>query len=166
MHKNRKNTAAATLLILALSATRLGAAAEATNGPSRIDSLRVEYLQNPLGIDELHPRLSWQLHSSTRGVAQSAFEIRVARDETSLRAGQDLTWDSGKIASGQSIQYSYAGPALQSRQRYFWQVRVWDAQGEDLGWSAAAHWEMGLVDSTEWSASWIASGIPSDARHV
>jgi alpha-L-rhamnosidase len=162
MHKNRKNTAMAALLILALLATRLAAAAEAASGPTGIDSLRVEYSENPLGIDELHPRLSWQLRSSARGVAQSAFEIRVARDEASLRAAQDLTWDSGKIASSQSIQYNYAGPALQSRQRYFWQVRVWDAQGQDLGWSAAAHWEMGLVNSTEWSASWIASGIPSD----
>ena len=162
MQKNRQNTAVAALLILALSATGLAATEEAAGRPTGIDALRVEYLENPLGIDELHPRFSWQLHSSARGVAQSAFEIRVARDETSLRAAHDLTWDSGKIASGQSIQYSYAGPALQSRQRYFWQVRVWDAQGKDLGWSAAAHWEMGLLDSTEWSASWIASGIPSD----
>jgi alpha-L-rhamnosidase len=157
-----KTKAAVTLMILAVSATRLPAAAEAVGGTAGIDSLRVEYLENPLGIDELHPRLSWQLHSSARGAAQSAFEIRVARDETALRAGQDLAWDSGKIDSGQSIQYSYAGPALQSRQRYFWQVRVWDAQGKDLGWSAAAHWEMGLVDPGEWSAAWIASGMASD----
>ena len=152
--------AAASLLMLAWTAA--GVAAQTAGEPTGIDALRVEYLENPLGIGELHPRLSWQLHSSARGVAQSAYEIRVARDEAALRAGKDLVWDSGKVASGESIQQSYAGPALQSRQRYFWQVKAWDAQGKELGWSGVAHWEMGLLSPAEWSASWIASGIASD----
>jgi len=130
-----------------------GLAAQTAGEPTGIDALRVEYLENPLGIGELHPRLSWQLHSSARGVAQSAYEIRVARNEASLSAGEELVWDSGKLASSQSIQQSYAGPELQSRQRYFWQVKVWDAQGKDLGWSGAAHWEMGLLSPAEWSTS-------------
>ena len=39
--------------------------------------LRCEYLENPLGIDTLHPLLSWALESSARGERQTAFRIVV-----------------------------------------------------------------------------------------
>jgi alpha-L-rhamnosidase len=148
-----------------------GAAAHAT--APKIDSLRVEYAENPLGIDVLEPRMSWRLESSERGIAQGGYEIRVARSDQDVREGRDLLWDSGKIESDESIQHPYEGPALQSRQRYFWQVRVWDGQGHDLGWSAAAYWEMGLLSPQDWSASWVAapavgnsseSGVPPMLR--
>jgi alpha-L-rhamnosidase len=126
--------------------------------------LRVEYADNPIGIDVTRPRFSWQLLSSARGVAQTAYQIRVARDEKSLRDGLNLLWDSGKLLSDESIQHVYQGPSLQSRQRYYWQVRVWDEHGIDLGWSAVAHWEMGLLSPQNWTAKWIAAGAIEDTR--
>src|SRR5882672_8092943 len=53
-------------------------------------SLRAEYKTNPLGIDVRKPRLSWQLQSGARDVVQSAYQVRVAASERSLRAGRDL----------------------------------------------------------------------------
>src|ERR1700733_359417 len=129
---------------------------QAAPAQTTIDTLRVEYMDNPLGIDVLHPRFSWQLKSPARGVAQSAYQIRVARGEQALHEGVDLVWDSGKVASDQSIQQDYLGPALMSRGRYSWQVRIWDETGRDLGWSGAAHWEMGLLSPNDWTAQWIA----------
>jgi alpha-L-rhamnosidase len=133
-------------------------------GASRVEvgTLRVEYLENPLGLDVVRPRLSWQLHSSDRGTGQSAYQIRVARSEQALRTAQDLLWDSGKITSDQSIQHAYDGAPLESRHRYFWQVRVWDSRGTDLGWSAIARWEMGLLSPKDWTGSWIAAGSTED----
>jgi hypothetical protein len=49
------------------------------------------------------------MRSSGRGVAQSSYEIRVARSEQVLRAGQGLLWDSGKIV----FSYPYAAAAPQ-----------------------------------------------------
>ena len=50
----------------------IGVATTVQAAPARttIDTLRVEYMDNPLGIDVLHPRFSWQLKSPARGVAQ------------------------------------------------------------------------------------------------
>ena len=39
----------------------------------KINNLRTEYKINPVGIDVLHPRLSWELISEQRDVSQSAF---------------------------------------------------------------------------------------------
>ena len=128
----------------------------------KVAVLRTEYMEDPLGIDARKPRLSWQLQSAARGVAQSAFQVRVARGERSVRAGRDLVWDSGKVASEQSTQRVYGGPPLQSGQRYHWQVRVWDTAGRPSEWSAPASWEMGLLEPGDWKASWIEPDLAED----
>lgn len=138
-------------ILIALSA----APSMASKSDQAIDGLKTEYQSDPLGLDVAKPRFSWQLNSRARGAAQSAYEIRVATDRDGLRRTGSLVWDSGKIDSRQSIFLSYGGPALQGRTRYFWQVRVWDERGSDLGWSRVAIWEMGLLSPAEWSADWI-----------
>jgi alpha-L-rhamnosidase len=40
-------------------------------------------------------------------------------------------------------------------QRAYWQVRVWDNNNKATGWSDLAFWEMGILDTDSWSASWI-----------
>ncbi len=95
------------------------------NGQSlRVKGLTCEYRDNPLGTDVTQPRLSWQLASGQRNVVQTAYEIRVGTDPAALAKGQNLTWHTGKVASDQSVHVAYAGPALQTGQRYYWQVRV------------------------------------------
>jgi alpha-L-rhamnosidase len=44
----------------------------------QIDNLRCEYLKNPLGIDQVQPRLSWILHSNDPMQKQTAFRILVS----------------------------------------------------------------------------------------
>ncbi|HEY2677624.1 MAG TPA: family 78 glycoside hydrolase catalytic domain [Steroidobacteraceae bacterium] len=143
------------VLALAGISAVLAGASSAFGSDDPIRNLRTEYFENPLGLDVAQPRFSWQLHLAGRGRAQSSYEIRVGNDEQALRGGLGVLWDSGRVISDQSIQNPYAGPALQSRQRYFWQVRVWDEQQSDLGWSGVAHWEMGLLTPPDWSANWI-----------
>lgn len=119
--------------------------------------LRCEYRENPLGIDELRPRLAWQMRTRRRGARQTAYQI-VAQDET----GEAL-WDSGKIASEQSGQVDYAGPALRSRQRVTWRVRVWDEHDVSV-LSRPAWWEMGLLEPAEWTAVWVQGGLVGGPR--
>ncbi len=122
----------------------------------RVDNLRVEYRKNPLGIDVRAPRLSWQLESSERGEKQTAYRALVASSLKLLKQGQGDLWDSGKVASDQSIQVRYAGKPLMARQSCFWKVQTWDKDGKAGTWSAAASWEIGLPDATDWQgASWI-----------
>src|SRR5690349_12075140 len=74
--------------------------------------LGCEYKVNPLGIDSASPRLSWRLEGAARGIAQTAYQVRVAENESALRNGKSLVWDSGVVDSGDSVQVPYRGPAL------------------------------------------------------
>lgn len=115
---------------------------------------RCESLVRPLGVETLAPRLSWNVSTRERGFRQEAYHVQVASDPAALDAGPDL-WDSGKVASGQSILVPYAGDPLGSRRRCFWRVRVWDHEGQESDWSPVDWWEMGLLDETDWRAQWI-----------
>ena len=135
----------------------LGAAAAAT--PVR---LRCEYLENPLSIDVASPHLSWQSDSAERNWKQTAYELLVASSDQGLRAGQADVWDSGKVDSAESVGIVYRGPALESRKRYYWRVRVWDAGGQVLESTEGAWWETGLLHPSDWKAKWIRWKNPED----
>ncbi|MCT9007787.1 alpha-L-rhamnosidase [Streptomyces rhizosphaerihabitans] len=133
----------------------------AQRGAPRITAPTVEYVQHPLGLDAQHPRLSWPMVSDKPGTLQSAYRIRVASSAAGL--SRPDVWDSGKVASDQSVLVPYTGPRLAPRTRYFWSVQVWDTDGAASGWSAPSWWETGLMDA-RWSADWVsAPAVLTDA---
>lgn len=117
-----------------------------------VSNLQVNYRVNPLGIDDLHPRLSWQIKSATRNFIQVAYQIQVSH---SLDFTVEHVWDSEKVDSEVNIHVEYQGPALQSRTRYYFRVRVWDRAGNASGWSEPGYWETALLATEEWQANWI-----------
>ena len=118
-----------------------------------LKELTTEHRKNPVGIDAAHPRFSWKISGTGQNVVQTAYSIRVATNDKFSSAG--IIWESGKVASDESILQDYKGPALQSGKRYFWQVRVWDNKGRSSKWSTTALWEMGLLSQSDWKAKWI-----------
>ena len=120
--------------------------------------LRTEYKTNPIGIDIVSPRLSWEILSRDRNIMQSAYNIKAALTEENLESENDLIWNTGKVSSDQSIHVKYNGPVLQSGRRVYWKVKIWDNKGQESEWSEAAFWEMGLLNESDWKASWIESG--------
>ena len=125
------------------------------NSQTRIVQTVCEYKENPVGIDVEKPRLSWQLVSDNQNVKQNAYEIRVADSPESLTAKSKLIWNSGKINSDESVNIEYGGPAPESMQRFYWQVRIWDNNNKISSWSDPAFWEMGILNNKLWKASWI-----------
>lgn len=117
--------------------------------------LTCEYLPDPEVVDVLQPRLAWinTAGKGERGEAQTAFQVRVATSKKNLNK-PDL-WDSQKVAGDQSDRVMYAGKPLQSRMECWWQVRVWDKNGDVSKWSEPARWRMGILDLSEWKAQWI-----------
>ena len=119
--------------------------------------LRCEYMENPMPVDVLRPRLSW-INSDdeyTRGQKQVAYEIRVARTKEALLSGRGDLWSSGKVISGKSLNILYEGKDLASEQDCWWQVRIWDMTGKSSEWSDPAFWSMGLLNREDWKAMWI-----------
>ncbi|WP_432714490.1 family 78 glycoside hydrolase catalytic domain [Pedobacter sp.] len=115
---------------------------------------RCEMLQQPLGIDVVQPRLSWEIVSAQRDTKQTAYQVIVSSTAEKLNAGQGDLWDSGKISTDQSNQVSYNGKVLKSRQACFWKVKVWTNNGEST-WSSTALWTMGLLNYADWKGRWI-----------
>ena len=114
--------------------------------------LRTADLLEPLGIDILNPRFSWNAYGGTK---QTAYQL-IAKDEEG-----NVLFDSGKV-SGDHMHCLYQGAPLQSRMRVSWQVGLWDEDEENLPeWSEEAYFEMGLLDPSDWQAKWI-SGVDTD----
>ena len=127
-----------------------------------VENLRCEYLVNPLGIDVVKPRMTWDLSPGPRGRALSAYQILVASSPEKLQNNQGDVWDSGKVASKQFTQVVYAGRPLASGVRYQWKVRAWDETGRASPWSRPALWSMGLLQDADWHGQWVGAERPPD----
>ena len=125
----------------------------------QVKNVMVEGKTNPLGIGVASPRFSWQLVSDKRNVLQAAYEMRIAPEDSSL----GISSSTGKIASDASVYVPYRGKPLQPGKKYYWQVRVWDNQGNTSAWSEAAFWQMGMLQPTDWTAKWIEAGFTEEA---
>ena len=135
-----------------LFSTSFASAADLTVG-----RLSCEYLDDPVGIDSVAPRLSWWLCSEKRGQVQTAYQILVASNVERLAADEGDLWDSGRVKSDQATHVEYDGKPLESHQRCYWKVRAWDKNGQPSKWSKPGVWTMGMVDPADWQAEWIAA---------
>lgn len=110
--------------------------------------LRCENRVSPMGVDVAKPHLSWILDSGE----QTAYQVVV-----------DGVWDSGKVASDQSVAVEYAGPALKPQTRHTWRVRSWDKEGVAGAWSTDATFVTGILDGP-WQGKWIAEESAAASR--
>ncbi|MCG5219379.1 alpha-L-rhamnosidase [Streptosporangium sp. KLBMP 9127] len=106
--------------------------------------LTCESRTTPLGLDESAPRLSWKLADPRAGQAQTAYRLRVG-----------TVYDSGVVASSNTLDVTPDGLELDPETRYDWTVTVWDADGRE-GASASSWFETGLMGPERWAGtSWI-----------
>jgi len=127
----------------------------------RIDSLRTEYLDRPLGLDVEIPRFSWQMLApdAGRGYAQQAYQIQVRTPSG------EVVWDTGRVGSPGSVLIPYAGSPLGPMTRYDWEVTVWDQDGNPH--RQASWFETGLLDPDPASPAWQgAQWIGGGAEHL
>jgi alpha-L-rhamnosidase len=102
--------------------------------------LRCELLLDPLTLDTTAPTFSWRLETGAgeRGILQSGYRILVDSDGANL-------WDSGRVASRESLHVRYAGPPLEPGQLCRWRVRSWDGAGNPSLWSNDAVFGIGPI---------------------
>lgn len=120
----------------------------------KIVKLKCEYLENPVGIDNKNPRLTWQLLADEQGVSQKAFQVFVGIDSAEVENGKGNIWASGKVYSSK-IPVVYSGQKLQPFTRYFWSVKIQDDKGNWSGLSNVASFETGMMEQENWIGDWI-----------
>ena len=125
---------------------------ESGSSDSSVSSLRVNYEKNPSGVDDT-PCFSWVMSSELRGVAQTAYRVKVAKSSAQLSSGE-LVWDSGKIKSDASILVPCTAE-LSAATKYYWSVEVTDGEGKIARSSEEAYFVTGLMKSGFDGAEWI-----------
>ena len=116
-------------------------------------NLACEYMENPLGIDATHPRLSWQLKDTRSGARQLAYQVFVGTDSLEVNNAKGNTWQTQKLNDAKQL-ISFDGKPLQPFTKYFWTVKVWDKDGV-ASIAKPASFETGMMEMKNWKGSWI-----------
>ncbi len=122
-----------------------------------VGTLRTQYLENPVGIDNANPSFSWQLSSDQRSTVQKSYHVEIGTDKNM----SGIVYDSGTVNSGSSANVKLEGLQLEPSTRYYWRVTVTDNHGETATSAPGAYFETGLMDSGWSGAQWIAAGDAS-----
>ncbi|QNN24933.1 family 78 glycoside hydrolase catalytic domain [Planctomycetales bacterium ZRK34] len=135
-----------------------------------VGELTVNERINPMGIDDISPRLSWIITSTERNTMQVAYQVIVASSADKANKHEGDLWDSGRVASQQSAHVKYAGRKLRSFEPCWWSVRIWvsidgKASSEPTAWSKPATWSMGVLNASDWGAKWIGHTAPPAKRY-
>ena len=109
---------------------------------------KCEYGINPVGIDTMNPRFSWNIKAEKRGAGQKFYQIRVYDEKDAC------VWDTGKTESDDTINIRYEGNKLKSRTRYEWVLTVWDKENEEYV-TEPSYFETAVLNGDEWKAEWI-----------
>lgn len=115
----------------------------------RIERLKVNHLDSPLGYAVENPVFSWVVSAST-GKKQAQARLQVALDDKL----QTVIYDSG-MTDRLDSRGSAPGLILKPRTRYFWTIEVWADDG-DYGSSGIAWFETGKL-AEAWQGQWIAA---------
>ena len=86
--------------------------------------LRVEYQENPRGIDVTNPRFFWAVdNEGVRGAMQASYQIVV------YTTGDQVVVDTGKVTSSESMHITIDKLTLSSYAYYKWTVQIFDSSG-------------------------------------
>ncbi len=175
----RMNRTSIFIILLLLTVSVNGQNLDARASFKSVD-LQTDHLENPVGIDNATPRLSWRMENSKEGAGQKAYKLLVGTDslqiidlshstkysgkgtigktldrEKDTRTDCDL-WDTGRIDSDKQL-VPYEGAALRPFTKYYWQVILWDEK-DRASISAVHSFETGMMHTANWHGSWISDG--------
>ena len=103
--------------------------------------LRVEHLEEALGIDVVAPRLSWQL--AVPATRQEAYRLEVG------------AWSSGWVESDECVLVPYDGPPISPRTRVEWRVQVRTDAGRLGVVGSGRGGRRACSHADDWSAHWV-----------
>jgi alpha-L-rhamnosidase len=113
---------------------------------SRPIHLRAEHIDEPLGVGEPRPRLSWRLPEGA--ARQTAYELR------------DSAGGTAHVDTDACVLVPWPGRSLDSGERRSVRVRVWTEAGRSE-WSEPLVVEAGLLHDEDWRAAWVTPAAAS-----
>lgn len=119
-------------------------------------NLKSDHLENPIGIDNPSPRLSWNIDDTRAGAKQTAYQILVGTDSLDVVSGKGNQWDTKKQTAS-DILVTYAGEKLSPYTKYYWKVKVWDMENKEST-SSVNSFETGMMNIKNWQGAWIGDG--------
>lgn len=135
------------------------------NGNSmKFESLKVDHLYSPLGLDNSCPRFSWHFSTVDKSVYQSSYRILVGTDSLMVHEDVADAWDSGLVVSD-SMFVTYKGKMLQPSSKYYWKVICKDSRGKSIV-SDISSFETGKLSSDNWKGHWISDWNDKDYKNA
>lgn len=119
-----------------------------------VGKLTVEGRENPMGIDEPHPRFGWQIYGDENDIIQTSYRIIISSEPELAESLKGDVWDSGEISS-QCSQWVEPAFPVEPNKEYYWRVKVTTNKGL-APWSQVARWSTGMM-AEEWKGCWIGS---------
>ncbi len=144
-------------LILFSSLIHTGVASQTTP-----QQLKVEHLENPLGIDAPRPRFSWKLDNKRKGTVQTAYQLVIGTSKREVEQGSGNMWQTEKISGAENLKV-YEGKPLQPLTTYFWKVIVWDQLHKTGVSSTISRFETGMMGS-RWQGAWINDNLDETVK--
>ena len=113
-----------------------------------IVNMQTEYLNEPLGIDVVQPRFSYQITSTAalRGLSQKSYLINVYESSQ-----KEPIWTSLDVATSNTHNIQYQGTPLKPGTKYSWTVRITSTGGVSQD-SSVATFTTGI---TNWTGQFI-----------
>jgi alpha-L-rhamnosidase len=112
----------------------------------RFYDLRCEYMVNPIGLDESHPRFTWKLQHALP--EQPSINVWISRDTTD--------WSTAIVLKPNDRNRTvYQGAPLESFTRYYWKVGTTDQKFQ----GPVQYFDMGILHPSQWKGSWISDGL-------
>ena len=125
----------------------------------RLRDVRVEYRENPIGLDVRKPRFSWKLDTEEYNTIQTAYQIYITYYDKADKK-EIVAWNSGKVESDQSVLVEYSGGALQAETQYKCVIQVWDNH-ENCA-TEEVTFETGLLTIENIVAEWITHDVSEE----
>ena len=126
-----------------------------------VKDLKVCSLRGPLGIDRT-PVFGWIVEGDGKNDAQASYRIIVGKDRGGVARGIGDVWDSGTVASDDTLNAHYGGAPLSERTVYYWKVFVRTKRGGGAE-SAVARFSTGFTDK-DFDGEWI--GLPDTQPEI
>lgn len=113
--------------------------------------LKCNDLREPIGVSAKRLRLSWKVKSDEPGCLQSGYQIQA------LSPSGTIIWDTGQVASEETVDIPWGGPELGSVIEVTWRVRVTKRGGGEASPWVSSRFVTGPQTPEDWRAAWIGS---------